>query len=135
MKKNHGIVLTSVSAEVSDQGLINFTAEANRKRGYRLMDMLPNQPPPSDRTLHQPVCVSLAEREKYSSVESLAVADIGSEILDIIDCMNESCQEVYLTNFRKIEYDVQFLNEISRALTEQLPQLDNAGIPGMKTIW
>ena len=50
--------------------------------------------------------------------------------------MDESYQEVYLTNFRKIKYakkqeHVQFLDEISRALIEQLPQLDNAGIPGI----
>ena len=117
--------LTSVSTEVLDQGLINFTAEANRKRGYRLMDMLLNQPPPSDPTLHQPVCVSLTKREKYSSVELLAVADIDNKILDIIDCIDESCQEVYLTNFRKIKYTkkqehVQFLDDISSALIEQL---------------
>ena len=38
--EKHGPVLTSIFGDVLDQGLLQFKEEANRKRGYRMMNML-----------------------------------------------------------------------------------------------
>lgn len=125
----HGSVLTSISADVLDQGLSNFTEESSRKRAYRMMDMLLHQVPPADPTLHHPVYVLQSEREKYSSTDSLTVADIDNKILDVIDSLDDYSQEIYLNIFHKLRsakkaQHIQFLDEVSGALLEQEPHDD-----------
>ena len=100
--EKHGSVLTSVSADILDQGLIQFTSESNRKRAYRIMDMLLHQAPPTDPSLQHPVYVLPSEREKLQSVESLTISDIDNKILDIIDGFDEEYRHVYTDLFTKV---------------------------------
>ena len=59
----HRSVLTSISTDILDQGLSQFTSESNRKRAYRILDMLLHQAPPSDPSLERPVYILPSERE------------------------------------------------------------------------
>ena len=87
--EKHGSVLTSITADILDQGLLQFTTEADRKRGYRMLDVILHQDPPTDPSLHQPVFVLPSERQKFSTIEALAQADIDNMILDIIESLGD----------------------------------------------
>ena len=100
--EKHDSVLTSISGDVLDQGLLQFTSESNRKRAYRIMDMLLHQAPPTDPSLQHPVYVLSSEREKLQSVESMSISDIDNKILDIIDGFDEECRHVYTDLFTKV---------------------------------
>ena len=130
--EKHGPVLTSISAVVLDQELSQFTTEANRKRSYRILDMLLHQPPPNDPTIHHPIYILQSEREKYSSIESLTITEIDHKILDIIDDLDEQSKQLFLALFRDMtknkstrkEDHVNFLEEVTVAASH-LEFLDN----------
>ena len=119
----HGSVLTSISADILDQGLSQFTTESNRKRGYRIMDMLLHQAPPSDPSLEHPVYILPSERKKLESVESMSISDIDNKILDIIEDLGDYYRHMYTDLFSKMlknksvrkHHHIQFLQDISKA--------------------
>lgn len=121
--QKHGPVLTSISADILDQELLYFTRESNRKRGYRIMDMLLHQPPPNDPSIHHPVYILPSEREKYLSVDSLTIQEIDNKILDTIDDLDEINKLMFLDLYREMirskttrkEDHIKFLEEISTA--------------------
>ena len=124
--EKHGPVLTSIAADILDQGLAQFTSESNRKRAYRIMDMLLHQPPPSDPSLEHPVYILPSEREKLKSVESMSVSDIDNRILDIIDDLEVDYRSVYADLFSKLirnkstrkSHHINFLQELSEIVRE-----------------
>ena len=128
----HGSVLKSITADILDQGLLQFTTEANRKRGYRMLDMILHQDPPTDPSLYQPVFVLPSERQKFSTIEALAVADIDNMILDIIESLGDD-QEVYLNLFNKLQrgrpkkaQHIEFLQLMSN-VSKDTTQVENDG--------
>ena len=119
----HGTVLTSITGEILDQGLSDFTRESNRKRSYRMMDMILHQDPPADPSLHQPVFILTSDREKFSAIESLTIADIDNKIPAILDSLEENSQEVYSMMFKRIRsckksQHIDFLNMLTNLATE-----------------
>ena len=98
-ENKHGPVLTAIDGTILIQGLIDLTSESNRKRGYRIMDMLLHQIPPNDETLHHPVYVTEAEREKMSSINALSIAEIDNKILDIIELLDATSKQAFVDFF------------------------------------
>ena len=124
--EKHGPVLTAISGDILDQGLSRFTAESNRKRGYRVMDMLLHQAPPSDTSLNHPVYVLPAERNKLESVENMTISDIDNKILDTIGDFEEEYRQMYTDLFGKLlksksarkQQHIQFLEDIHKIARE-----------------
>ena len=99
---NHGPVLTSFDGQIFNKDLLNFTFESNRKRGYRVMDMILHQIPPNDPSLHHPVCVTEAERKRYTSINALSIAEIDNSILDVIEILHPSSKQAFLDLFDRL---------------------------------
>ena len=125
----HGPVLTSLTGQVLCQELITFTSESNRKRSYRILDMILHQIPPNDPTLHHPVYITSEEKEKFSSVSSLSIQEIDNKILDVVGLLHESVRQAFMDLFDRLikvksnkkEQHIYFLEEVTQALANQLP--------------
>lgn len=135
-ESNHGPVLTSIDGQILNQGLIDFTSESNRKRGYRVMDMILHEVPPNDPTLHHPVYVAEAEKERFSSVNALSIAEIDNRILDFIENLDANSKQAFLDLFDRLvkvkcnkkEQHIIFLEEVSAAVMQQTVQTDDIDI-------
>ncbi|KAK3106985.1 hypothetical protein FSP39_004438 [Pinctada imbricata] len=131
-KESNGPLLKSLSGETLSQSLAKFTAEAQRKRSYRLMDMILHQPPPNDPSLHHPVYVLETEKEKYSSLTSMSVAEIDNKILDRIATLDGKFKQAFLDLFDRLikvkankkEQHIIFLEELSVIQPEQTSVVD-----------
>lgn len=118
------MVLTSISAEVLDQGLSKTTSESNRKRAYRLMDMLLHQSTPTDPSLQHPLYVPPLERDKLETVE--AISNIDNKIIDIYDGFNIDYHQVYPALFTKLlknmssrkSHHIQFLQDMTEIVNQ-----------------
>ncbi|XP_061167626.1 uncharacterized protein LOC133176524 [Saccostrea echinata] len=133
----HGPVLTSLSGHVLCQELVNFTSEANRKRSYRILDMILHQTPPNDPTLHHPVYITVDERDKFSADSALSVQEIDNKILDIIELLHENSKKDFMKLFDRLikvksnlkEQHLIFLEEVSQAVAQQLPTINEEHVP------
>lgn len=130
LNDGHSPLLTSLSGDTLHQGLIQFTFEANRKRSYRMLDMILHQLPPADPTLGHPVYVLKEEEEKYGKYSALSICDIDNKILDLIEVLDECSKQAFLDMFMsmskrnsKKEQHIVFLEEITTLVTAQLEKL------------
>ena len=117
------ILHKSLTGSQLDAGLVNFTESADRKRSYRMLELLLNQPPPDDSDLPHPVYVTPCERETHCSIGKQTTATIDNQILDIIQELTELEEMQYLDRFRKDiikspkQAHINFLQEL-----KQLPR-------------
>lgn len=134
--EKHGQVLTAITTDVLDQGLLHFSMESNRKRAYRILDMLLHQAPPTDPTLHHPVYILPSERDRYFSVENMSIPDIDNMIIDIIETMDKTNQHTFMDMFVKMTRNkstrkqghIQFLEEVTTIQTQMQSIIDGPGL-------
>ncbi|MEW8547705.1 MAG: hypothetical protein AB2693_29710 [Candidatus Thiodiazotropha sp.] len=119
------LIHKSLSGDILHKDLVNFTAESERKRNYRLMEVFLHQESPDDISLKHPVFVTDAEAEKFQAFENQTVPVIQKMILDFIQSMaDQEKRATYTEKFRKEVLKkskmvhIQFFNEVLEAINE-----------------
>lgn len=101
LSNEDNIVHTSITGQVLDPGLVRFTEESARKRGYRILSMLLDQDMPDDPTLFHPVYVTSQENTDNNSWSKQTIAIIDNKILGLIENFDVDKKAHYLEHFHK----------------------------------
>ncbi len=121
---------TSLSGDFLDSGLVDFTDISNRKRDYRILELLlpdtaSGQAFP-DHTLKHPVYVTPAERTKFNEITAQTIEVIDSTILHEISKLNETTRKFYMDQFelivrgkQKKENHLEILYRVMEAIESQ----------------
>lgn len=116
----------SMDGQILHEGLVKFTAEANRKRNYRLLDFFLDIDGPEDPSLKHPVFVTREEAEYNLSFENQTIAVIDQVIYDTLDTVADECvKRTYQDKFRKEilrkrkSVHINFYREIMEMINEQ----------------
>lgn len=98
---DEGHDFVSLTGEDLDFGFLHFSEEAERKRGYRILEYFLKQPYP-DSDIKQPVYVTTAERKECTRLEKLTINNISSKIEGLINQFSDAAtREEYHQRYAK----------------------------------
>ena len=98
------LVHTSITGIELDPEVMEFTFYANRKRNYRILEGLLDQPSP-ELDLNNPVCVTKEERAHACSLNNKIIQQIDTMIISMIDSMpNELHHQRCLSKLQKLKH-------------------------------